>query len=228
MVATVKVELTEERPQRRIRSFVRRPGRLTVAQEKALEVLLPKYEWDTSAPWPKDQRVVMEIGFGNGQALLEMAPIEPTTQFMGVEVHPPGVGRLLIGLERGQISNVKVAMVDAVELLTESVPMNGLDEVRLFFPDPWPKKKHHKRRLLQPEFVALLAQRIRPGGRLHVATDWMPYAEWIEEIMALSPDFEYQPTAIHQRTQTHFERRGQRRGHEIRDLIYQRVSGAPT
>lgn len=218
-------EAQENLKLRRIRSFVLRPGRMTVAQEKALEVLLPKYAWDPHAPWPKDQAMIMEIGFGNGQALLEMAQHTPKATVIGVEVHPPGVGRLLIGLERAKIENVRVAMTDAVELLSHHVPNQGLDEVRIYFPDPWPKKKHHKRRLIQSEFIALLADRIKPGGRLHIATDWMPYAEWIEELMAQQTFFKHQPTALHQRPQTHFERRGQRRGHAIVDLIYERVPG---
>ena len=218
-------ETQEDRPQRRIRSFVLRPGRMTVAQEKALEVLLPKYAFDPEAPWPEDRPVIMEIGFGNGQALLEMAQQTPEATLIGVEVHPPGVGRLLIGLERAHIDNVQVAMTDAVELLSHQIPEQGLDEVRIYFPDPWPKKKHHKRRLIQKPFIELLARRIKPGGRLHIATDWMPYAEWIEEWMAEQTYFEYQPEAVHQRPQTHFERRGQRRGHSIVDLVYQRTAG---
>jgi len=219
----VEASGANERPQRRIRSFVRRPGRLTGAQQKAIEVLLPKYRFNPETPWPDGQPVAMEIGFGNGQALLKMAAHSPEIQVIGVEVHPPGVGRLLIGLEQEGIGNVQVAMVDAVGLLAEHVPPTGLDEVRLYFPDPWPKKRHHKRRLVQPEFVDLLASRIKPGGRWHIATDWMPYAEWIEEVMAKRVDFERQVDATHHRPETHFERRGQRRGHRIVDLIYSRL-----
>ncbi len=211
------------KPWRRIRSFVYRPGRLTSAQQTALDVHLPHYRFDPEAPWPEHKPVVMEIGFGNGQALVAMAKAEPEKHIIGVEVHPPGVGRLLNALASEGINNVSVAMCDAVTLLEESIPAKGLDEVRIYFPDPWPKKRHHKRRLIQAEFVQLLASRLNVSGRLHLATDWMPYAEWMEEVMAKAPEFERQLDAVHIRPDTHFQRRGERKGHAIVDMIYQRV-----
>lgn len=210
-------------PWRRIRSFVYRPGRLTSAQQNALNVHLPRYQFDPQAPWPTQQAMVMEIGFGNGQALVEMAKAQPEAHIIGVEVHPPGVGRLLNALYAEDINNVSVAMCDAVALLEDHIPAHGLDEVRIYFPDPWPKKRHHKRRLIQPEFVRLLAERLKPLGRLHLATDWMPYAEWMEEVMSASDAFERQREATHNRPDTHFQRRGERKGHPIVDMIYQGV-----
>jgi len=213
---------TQETPWRRIRSFVYRPGRLTPAQQKALDVHLPRFAFDPKAPWPLDQTMIMEIGFGNGQALVAMAKAQPDAHLIGIEVHPPGVGRLLNALANEEINNVSVAMRDAVDVLEKEIPEHGLDEVRIYFPDPWPKKRHHKRRLIQPEFVSLLARRIKAGGRLHLATDWMPYAEWMEEVMAQAPEFKREVEAIHIRPDTHFQRRGERKGHAIVDLIYQR------
>ena len=212
---------------RKIRSFVLRPGRLTSAQQAALDVLLPKYAFCPNA-WPKASRVVLEIGFGNGQALAEMARLEPDAHLIGVEVHPPGVGRLLNTLEREGIANVSVAMTDAVELLERDLPKHQLDEVRIYFPDPWPKKKHHKRRLIQTEFMNLLSQTLRVGGRLHLATDWMPYAEWMEEVIDPDPRFRRILEATHQRPSTHFQRRGERRGHPVVDLIYEHQLASET
>lgn len=210
-------------PWRRIRSFVYRPGRLTSAQQNGLNVHLPRYQFDPQAPWFTHQAMVMEIGFGNGQALVEMAKAQPEAHIIGVEVHPPGVGRLLNALHAQDITNVSVAMCDAVALLEDHIPANSLDEVRIYFPDPWPKKRHHKRRLIQPEFVRLLAERLKAQGRLHLATDWMPYAEWMEEVMSASDAFDRHNGATHNRPNTHFQRRGERKCHPIVDMIYQRV-----
>jgi len=168
----------------------------------------------------------MEIGFGNGQALVEMAQAEPDHRFLGVEVHPPGVGRLLKALDDHGIDNVRVAMVDAVDLLCHDIPDHGLDEVRIYFPDPWPKKRHHKRRLIQPDFVALLHAKLKPHGRVHLATDWAPYAEWMVTVLAGHGGFDRVCEPELRRPSTHFERRGQRRGHTIVDLVYQTQVGA--
>ena len=213
-----------ERPLRHVRSFVRRPGRLTPAQDHALQTLLSRYQWDPTlmadgANW------MIEIGFGNGQALVEMAQAEPEHRFIGVEVHPPGVGRLLNALHEQAIENVCVAMVDAVALLKHDIPDNALSGVRIYFPDPWPKKRHHKRRLIQPDFVELLYAKLKPHGRVHLATDWAPYAEWMVEVFAGNPRFERVTDTTAWRPSTHFERRGQRRGHAIVDLLYQTRAG---
>jgi tRNA (guanine-N7-)-methyltransferase len=216
---------------RRIRSFVRRPGRLTPAQQRALDELLPVYRVsadcrDLHTAFSRKAPVVVEIGFGNGQALAWMAANEPDKNFIGVEVHEPGVGRLLNALKDQQLDNVRVVMRDAIEVLTEQALPASLDELRIYFPDPWPKKRHHKRRLIQPEFLRLIADRLKPGGLLHLATDWSPYAEWmlealdqVRDLTNLGNPYVTRPAW---RPQTHFERRGQKRGHEIVDLLMRR------
>jgi len=213
---------------RRIRSFVRRPGRLTPGQKRALEELLPRYGIDREVAdlreaFDRDAPLVVEIGFGNGQALAWMAANEPDKNFVGIEVHEPGVGRLLKSVDEAGLGNVRVAMRDAVEVLGEQVRPASLDEVRIYFPDPWPKKRHHKRRLIQPGFLRQLVERMRPGGLLHLATDWAPYAEWMVEVIAEVPVLEpvgypFVPRPAW-RPRTHFEQRGQNKGHEIVDIV---------
>lgn len=216
---------------RRVRSFVRRPGRLTPAQQRALSELLPVYQIepgsdDIAGEFDQQQPLVAEIGFGNGEALAWMAANEPNKNFVGIEVHEPGVGRLLRLIHDQGLTNVRVAMRDAVEVLEEQVTPASMSEARIYFPDPWPKKRHHKRRLLQTRFIELLARRIRPGGLLHLATDWQPYAEWITERLEPSEHFENLGNPFVERPawrpQTHFERRGKKKGHEIADLLYKR------
>jgi len=222
----------DQRHHRRVRSFVRRPGRLTVAQQRALEELLPIYEIgpdiaDVSQAFDHHQPLVVEIGFGNGEALAWMAANEPDKNFIGIEVHAPGVGRLLRDIHEKGLVNVRVAMRDAVEVLAGQVPAGCLSETRIYFPDPWPKKRHHKRRLVQPGFIDLLAQCIRSGGLLHLATDWQSYADWMLDQLEPSPHFQNLGKPCVERPawrpQTHFERRGERKGHEIADLLYRRA-----
>lgn len=214
---------------RRVRSFVRRPGRLTPAQQRALDELLPKYGVrDPAAPLAREFEraadLVVEIGCGNGDALCFMAEHEPEVNFIGIEVHEPGVGRLLRGIESAGFQNVRVAMHDAVDVL-QAQPAASIDMLRIYFPDPWPKKRHHKRRLVSPEFGRLMAQVLKPGGRVHLATDWVPYADWMHEVLGAqsafrnlgAPDIERPPW----RPETHFERRGLKRGHDVRDLLYE-------
>ncbi|RMG28640.1 MAG: tRNA (guanosine(46)-N7)-methyltransferase TrmB, partial [Gammaproteobacteria bacterium] len=216
-----------------IRSFVRREGRLTPAQARALERLLPRFglpetgPWDPVAIFGREARVTLEIGFGNGEVLATLAAAAPREHFLGIEVHRPGVGRLLQRLEREGLTNVRVSTRDAVEALEHQVPEGSLDRVLIYFPDPWPKKRHHKRRLIQPPFVALLARALKPGGLLHLATDWMPYAEWMQAVLASSPDFEPVPPGgciprPPWRPETKFERRGRDLGHTVCDLLYRR------
>ncbi|MEX0915543.1 MAG: tRNA (guanosine(46)-N7)-methyltransferase TrmB, partial [Wenzhouxiangellaceae bacterium] len=179
---------------RRIRSFVRRPGRLTPAQQRALDELLPRYQLPPdldhlSAAFDRVLPLVVEIGFGNGEALAWMAANEPDRNFVGIEVHEPGVGRLLRSLESESLDNVRVAMRDAVDVLRDQARSGSIDALRIYFPDPWPKKRHHKRRLVQPAFLELAADRIGPGGLLHLATDWQPYAEWMLEQLGLNSAF---------------------------------------
>ena len=204
---------------------------MTEAQKQALDTLLPVMGVpgdcaDLRTLFERPAPLVVEIGCGNGQALAWMADNEPEHNFVGIEVHEPGVGRLLRSLHDQASTNVRVAMRDAVEVMQEQAPPASLEQVRIYFPDPWHKKRHHKRRLIQPPFLALLAERIRPGGLLHLATDWMPYAEWMLEALAEVPAFRnlgspFLPRPAW-RPQTHFERRGERRGHAIVDLVFER------
>jgi len=220
---------------RRIRSFVRREGRLTAGQQKALETLWLRYglsiehELKLTELFGRSAPVTLEIGFGNGASLAEMAEKEPDSDFIGIEVHRPGVGHLLKKLEEQGLDNVRVFCHDAVEILERNIPDAGLHRVLLFFPDPWPKRKHHKRRIVEPAFVALVARKLEAGGHFHMATDWQPYAEHILEVMEASQDFincsgngrysdrpDYRPF-------TKFEIRGQRLGHAVWDLVYRRA-----
>lgn len=219
---------------RPIRSFVRREGRLTVGQRRALEQLLPRYGLDPEAEPQAVVRllegprpVTVEIGFGNGESLAQQAAAEPGRLFLGIEVHRPGVGHLLQIIEREGLENLRVICADAVEVLKGAVPDASLDCVQIFFPDPWPKKRHHKRRIVQPEFVRLLARKLRPGGRLHLATDWEDYALWMREVMEAAAEFDGAngPDGFADRGSrppTKFEHRGERLGHGVWDLVYLR------
>ena len=221
---------------RSIRSFVLRKGRLTVAQQHALDELWPHYgienretvlEYDDH--FDRTAEVIVEIGFGNGESTWRMALEEPEKNFIGIEVHEPGVGQLLMALEEHDIENVRIARCDAVPFLQNRIPAGSLAGVRIYFADPWPKKRHHKRRIIQPEFVDHLARCISEDGILHLATDWQPYADHILEVMQSSSDFvNLSPTGDYCETPewrpyTKYEKRGERLGHEVRDLLYQRT-----
>ncbi|MFW6341109.1 MAG: tRNA (guanosine(46)-N7)-methyltransferase TrmB [Wenzhouxiangella sp.] len=217
---------------RRVRSFVRRPGRLTAAQRRALTHGFPRYAVspdlsDLRQCFTRSAPLVMEIGFGNGEALAFMAAHEPDKNFVGVEVHEPGVGALVQRLDEQSLGNVRIAMRDAVDVLAGQVPPSSLAGVRIYFPDPWPKKRHHKRRLVQGEFIDHIARSLAPGGLLHLATDWAPYAAWIVETIAGCESLENlgSPWVARPewRPRTRFERRGLGRGHDIFDLLYRRT-----
>lgn len=221
------------RIRRKIRSFVRREGRITPAQQRALQTLWPRYGLTMEAlahpeqAFGRDQRRVLEIGFGNGEALLAAAQADPASDFLGIEVHRPGVGRLLLAADRAGIANVRVVLGDAAEAV-EWLPAGAIAEVRIFFPDPWPKKRHHKRRLVQEPFVNQLARIIAPGGRLLIATDWEDYARAMLAILDASPWFRnaagagsFAPRPA-ERPLTRFERRGLALGHSVFDLLYVR------
>jgi tRNA (guanine-N7-)-methyltransferase len=224
------------KPHRPIRSFVRREGRLTPGQKRALETLWPRFGIDYSeepldlaAIFGRPAPVTLEIGFGNGESLAAMAQAAPERDFIGIEVHRPGVGHLLQRIEALGLGNLRVMCHDAVEVLKHQIPPGSLDTVQIFFPDPWHKKRHHKRRLIQPVFVALLARCLRPGGTLHLATDWEDYARHMLEVLEASPDlrntaqrFSSRP---HHRPLTRFEQRGQRLGHGVWDVIFVKVEG---
>ena len=225
---------------REIRSFVLRQGRFTEAQQRAFDAQWPRYGLDYQGQ-PRDfdaafgRRAprVLEIGFGNGEALRYAAPRDPGRDFIGIEVHAPGVGRLLNALATDGTANVRLYHHDAVEVLTHEVADGGLDEVRIYFPDPWHKKRHNKRRLVQPGFAALLVRKLAIGGRLHLATDWHDYAEHMWDVLDATDGLHNRAGARGHvarpdwRPQTHFETRGQRLGHGVWDLLYDRVAAAP-
>lgn len=211
---------------RRVRSFVRRAGRITAGQQRALRELWPRWGLDESTggldldqEFGRQAPRIIEIGFGDGESLVEMAAANPDLDFVGIEVHEPGIGHCLLLLEAASLPNVRLIGQDAIEVLENWLRPQSIDRVQLFFPDPWPKKRHHKRRIIQPGFIALVRRVLQPGGVLQVATDWANYAEHIEEIMRQEPDFERLEVDI-DRPATKFERRGQRLGHEIIDLTY--------
>jgi len=220
---------------RKIRSFVRREGRITQAQRHALEVLWPQYGLeadrliDPETVFGRKAPLTLEIGFGNGAALARMAATDPETDFIGIEVHRPGIGRLLLELERQGLGNVRIYREDAVPVMQQCLPPTCLDRLLLFFPDPWHKKRHHKRRILQPEFIELAASLLRPGGILHMATDWEDYAAQMLEVTQRSAAFRncagsgnYSPRPDY-RPVTRFEQRGLKLGHGVWDLLFERV-----
>ena len=220
---------------RNIRSFVLRKGRLTRAQQHALDELWPFYGikngetfLDFDDYFDRSAEVIVEIGFGNGESTWQMAQREADKNFIGIEVHEPGVGQLLMALEENSIDNVRIACEDAVTFIQHRIAPGSLAGVRIYFADPWPKKRHHKRRIIQPEFVNLLARCMASNGILHLATDWQPYADHMLEVMQssrdfvnLSPDGDYCERPVW-RPSTKYEERGKRLGHEVRDLLYQR------
>jgi tRNA (guanine-N7-)-methyltransferase len=220
---------------RPVRSFVRREGRMTPAQEAALERLWGRFgiaaesQIDTTVAFGRQAPLSIEIGFGTGDHLAASALARPDWNFIGIEVHRPGVGRLLQVVEQREIGNVRVACHDAVEVLRDRLPAGSVDEVVIFFPDPWPKKKHHKRRLIQQDFAELLARVLRPGGRLRLATDWKDYADHMLEVFNAAAGFanaavdgRFVPRPA-DRPLTRFENRGLRLGHEVFDLEYRRL-----
>ena len=227
--------MTEGRPLRTVRSFVRREGRLTAAQQRAIDDLWPQFAIDDGENiidlnqlFGRDAPKVLEIGFGNGASLAQMAASQSEQDFLGVEVHRPGVGQLLNLVEQHHLSNVRVACTDAVELLKHRIADNSLDRVQLYFPDPWHKKRHHKRRIIQPAFVDLLAKKIKSGGHLHMATDWQHYAEQMladlsnNDIFINCADDGTYIARPDYRPLTKFEQRGQQLGHGVWDLLFQR------
>ncbi len=220
---------------REVRSFVLRQGRQTEAQKRAFELHWPDYGLDYrgaprdfAAEFGRTRPLVVEIGFGNGEQLLFAAQNEPERDLIGIEVHGPGVGRLLNAAAAAGLSNLRIYQHDAVEVLRDDIAPASLDEVRIYFPDPWHKKRHHKRRLLQPAFVDLLCARLRPGGLLHLATDWQDYAEHMWDVLDAAPGLRNQAGprgALPRppwRRQTHFEARGLSLGHGVWDLLYTR------
>ncbi len=225
----------EAAPRREIKSFVKRIGRMTEGQKRAIADLWPRYGLDYTAA-PRDlasvfgnpNPVVLEIGFGNGEALFAAAQSDPARNYIGIEVHEPGVGRLLKQADDAGLGNLRVSRHDAVEVLRSEISPAALAELRLYFPDPWHKARHHKRRIVQPGFVELVASRLQPGGLFHLATDWEAYAEHMFDVLDASPSFrnELGPRQSAPRPdwriETHFQKRGERLGHGVWDLLYRR------
>jgi tRNA (guanine-N7-)-methyltransferase len=218
---------------RPIRSFVLRGGRMTAAQQRALDEnwgrcgleaaagqLVPSAAFGRSAP------LVLEIGFGMGQSLLEQACAHPETDYIGIEVHPPGVGKLLQEMAAAGVNNIRIYRDDAVVILKDCIPDQSLHGIQIFFPDPWHKKRHHKRRLIQPDFIAMLRTKLVPGGFLHIATDWENYAEYALQVLSADPVLQNAaPDGLYierpgERPLTKFEARGERLGHGVWDLMF--------
>jgi tRNA (guanine-N7-)-methyltransferase len=226
-----------DRPHRRIRSFVLREGRLTAAQDRALTELWPAFGIDYSpalldldAIFGRHAERLLEIGFGTGDALAAHAAAHPDIDCIGVEVHRSGVGHLLLRAHAEKLGNIRVICHDAVEVLEHQLPAGSLSAIHVFFPDPWPKKRHHKRRLIQPAFVGRLVRALQEGGELRLATDWQPYAEHMLAVLQGFPDLRNLAGEAHyverhgERPVTRFERRGQRLGHGVWDLAFRKHS----
>ncbi len=230
------MEIKPEFKKKSIRSFVVRGGRITEGQRKAFEKLWPIYGLSlhkgvlkANSIFGREAPLVLEIGFGMGDSLLSMTIAEPDKDFIGIDVHPPGVGRLINNANREGVKNLRVYMADATDVLEDCIPNDSLARLQLYFPDPWHKKKHHKRRIVQPELVRIIRTKLAVGGVFHMATDWQNYAEQMLEVMDSSAGFEntantgdYVPRPDF-RPVTKFERRGERLGHGVWDLIYRRV-----
>lgn len=239
MAATDDVQPSHpsEKVQRPIRSFVLRQGRLTAAQERAMRDLWPLFgvDWKGDAPldmgmiFGRDAPVILEIGFGNGDSLAEMAERRPDLNWLGIDVHRPGIGHLLLSIEQRELSNLRLIRHDAVEVLTTGLRPGTLAGLQLFFPDPWPKRRHHKRRLLNADLLQRIARALEPGGVFHAATDWEPYAhqmlsllddaDTLFENLAGPHRFSPRPAS---RPLTRFEQRGERLGHRVFDLMFRR------
>ena len=227
--------MSETGSRRPIRSYVLRAGRMTDSQKRAYAEHWPRRGLehgggllDIDAAFGRAGPRILEVGFGMGASLLDMAKAAPATNFIGVEVHPPGVGKLLHGMGESGVDNIRIYRHDAVEVLRDCIPDNSLDAVHIYFPDPWHKKRHHKRRLIQPSFVALVTSKLKNGGVLHLATDWENYAEHMMEVLSaaeglrntcgerqFAPRPEYRPL-------TKFEQRGERLGHGVWDLVFEK------
>jgi tRNA (guanine-N7-)-methyltransferase len=217
-----------------IRSYVLRQGRTTPAQKRALEDLFPRFGIVFSdrliSPeelFGRKAPLILEIGSGMGETTAAIAQAHPELDFIAVEVHGPGVGSLLNRIEQAQLANLRVVRHDAAEVLARMIPDGSLAALHLFFPDPWPKKRHHKRRIVQPAFASLVHEKLAPGGMAHLATDWAEYADQMAAIFAESGFFESCERGLVERPETKFERRGKRLGNAIRDLYFRRRGKAP-
>ncbi|MGH1487201.1 MAG: tRNA (guanosine(46)-N7)-methyltransferase TrmB [Cellvibrionaceae bacterium] len=228
-------ELKPEYKQKPIRSYVIRGGRITEGQKKAFDNAWPTYGLslfdgllEPKSLFDRDASLVLEVGFGMGDSLFSMAQTAPDCDFIGIEVHPPGVGRLINNASKEGLKNLRVYMADAIDVFEDCIPDHSVDRFQLYFPDPWHKKKHNKRRIVQPEFIQLVRSKLKIGGICHLATDWEPYADYMMEVMSLSEGFSNQADEYcfsprpDYRPLTKFENRGQRLGHGVWDLLFQR------
>ena len=220
-------------PHRPIRSYVLRQGRISNAQQRARDELLPIFAiaystnlLDFEAVFGCNAPTILEIGFGMGETTAQIAALRPGTNFLAIDVHTPGVGSLLKQINEQHLKNVRIIQHDAVEIVRDMIPAAGLHGIHVFFPDPWPKKRHHKRRLLQADFVSELATRLEPRGYLHIATDWQEYAEHILQVLSAEPllantaeSYSVRPAY---RPRTKFEERGLKLGHDVWDLVFRR------
>ena len=220
-----------------IRSYVLRQGRFSRAQQRAYETLLPRFGvkyarefLDFPAIFGRVAPVIVEIGFGMGETTAAIAASHPDRDYLAIEVHSPGVGSLLKHMEEQALTNIRIVQHDAAEVLRDMVPREAVDGMHIFFPDPWPKKRHHKRRLLQPAFGALAAANLKRGGYLHFATDWQDYAEQALEVLGAVPGLRNTAEGFAARPETRpltkFERRGRKLGHGVWDLLFEKVNGA--
>lgn len=230
---------SEDLKSRRIRSFVLRQGRLTKGQERALETGLPKFGilyaenlFDLNQLFGRaSSKKILEIGFGMGETTAKIAQTLPDDDFLAVEVHTPGVGSLLKRIEEVELNNIRIIQHDVVEVLHNMLADASLDGIHIFFPDPWHKKRHHKRRLIQAEFVTLLCKKLKVGGYLHVATDWQEYAEWVLEVLRAAPQLQNTAEDLalgyaekpSYRPLTKFENRGIKLGHGVWDMVFKRI-----
>ena len=223
----------QDAPHPHIRSFVVRAGRISVAQTRAIETLFPLYglEYktqtiDVCTLFDREAPLILEIGFGMGDTTADIAAQQPQLNFLAIDVHPPGVGNLLKLIQERQLTNIKVMQHDAVEVVQNMIAESSLHGIHIYFPDPWPKARHHKRRLIQPAFVALLTSRLAVGSYFHCATDWEHYAEQMLEVLRTEPRLENTSTDFVERpewrTETKFERRGLKLGHGVWDLVFRR------
>ncbi|MCP3851863.1 MAG: tRNA (guanosine(46)-N7)-methyltransferase TrmB [Gammaproteobacteria bacterium] len=230
---------------RAVKSYVVRSGRMTFGQEKAFSDLWSTFGIEGGIKGEGEEKgqildfeqlfsrkapVVLEIGFGMGDSLIEIASKHPQNNYIGIEVHRPGVGRLLSNIGEQALTNLRVMQFDAVEVLKKQIPDNSLSAVYLFFPDPWHKTRHHKRRIVQDDFMQLIRQKLAPHGQFHMATDWEPYAKHVLKTMKQAPGFkncasdnEYMPRPDYRPT-TKFERRGERLGHGVWDILFEKIS----
>ena len=221
-------------PLRRVRSFVRRDGRMTDGQKQALEKNWPRFGLELAAgpidfkkEFQREAPRILEIGFGSGHSLLAAAELYPEQDFIGIETHQPGIGILLSGVEAKQINKIRIYYADAVDVLKQCIPDESLDVVQIFFPDPWPKRRHHKRRLIQSEFIQLVVKKLKSGGTLHLATDWQDYAKQMMQVLSDEKTLEnlagagcFADRSLQRPVVTKFELRGTRFGYEIRELQF--------